>query len=53
MKSQEPTTPASITTEETQATLTKLIAVLPSTSYFAGWGPRMNGPMADVLKARN
>jgi len=52
MKTEKATTPAAIPSEEPRATL-PLIAVMPSTSVFAGWGPRMNGSFNDVLKNRN
>ncbi|MBC5799091.1 MAG: hypothetical protein GIX03_00040 [Candidatus Eremiobacteraeota bacterium] len=52
METEKATTPAPIPSEETRATL-PLIAVIPSTSVFAGWGPRMNGTFNDVLKSRN
>jgi len=52
MKTEKAITPAPIPSEETRATL-PLIQIMPSTSVFAGWGPRMNGSFTDVLKSRN
>ena len=47
------TKPAAERTEEPRATLTSLLQVVPSTSAFAGWGPRMNSSLRDVLRGMN
>ncbi len=39
--------------EEPQATLTRLVHVVPSTSVFAGWGPRMETSLRDIMRGRN
>jgi len=47
-------TPAPIPPEQTPTvSFTRLIAIMPSTSIFAGWGPRMNSHVSDIFRRLN
>ena len=53
METEKTMKPAAVTAAEPKATLTRLVHVVPSTSAFAGWGPRMDSSMRDVLRGMN
>lgn len=54
VNSPETKTPTTTSLEETPVSArTRLIQVVPNTSVFAGWGPRLNMSTNDIMRGRN